>query len=189
MPAVLHEVEVVKLFEVLFFERAHELILLVAVKDHRMREFDERSPSYRHTGGKAGGNDLFRRTDERGSALFIGIFFEIDAGKKPLSHARLRRAFDEHQPARRLMHPALFEGEAHALVDIFDAFLVVLAQVHFGEDHMKRRGRVAHFPCDALPIPPVGGELIAGDDRPLPKSLLGQEHPRDPETVLHMLFR
>ena len=64
MPAVLHELEVVKLFKVLSFERAHELILLIAVKDHCMREFDERTPSYRHAGGKAGGNDLFRRTDE-----------------------------------------------------------------------------------------------------------------------------
>ena len=189
MSAVLHEVEVIELFELLPFERAHELVLLVPVKDHRVRELDERASPYRHTSGQAGGNDLLRRTDERRGALLVGIFLEVDAGEKALADARVRRTFDEHEPARRLVHPSLFERKAHIAVDGLDALFVVLAEVGLGQDHMKCRGRVAHFPCDALPIPPVGGKLIAGDDRPFAKSLGGQKHPRDPETIFHEPIR
>ena len=109
MPAVLHEIEVIELFELLPFERAHELVLLVPVKDHRVGELDERAPPYRHAGGQAGGNDLLRRTDERRGALLVGIFLEVDAGEKALADARVRRTFDKYEPARRLVHPALFE--------------------------------------------------------------------------------
>ena len=169
VPAVKHQVGIVKLCQLRFLlgERLNDRLLRVVNQHEDVRQLNGCALADLEPWRNAGNNRPLRRANQRGRSLGIVIRFKVEREDEPRAHHAADRACHQHKPLRLLFENALVEVLAHMRFDALDALRFTgLFQICFRQNQLQRRRCFADDSLGFLPVFRLGGELVAGDDRP-----------------------
>ena len=148
--------------------RLNEDLFVVVAEHQDVRQLDGRVAAHAHTRRDALNDSLFRRTDGGNGTGRIIISIQIDhADQSRTDGAVLQRALHIDKGILEGFKNALLQIFLHGLVDQRRVCgLLRRAELGLREDQIDGRRSALGVLTHALPICGVGGELVAGDDRP-----------------------
>ena len=169
--AVLHEVKVIELLELVLLlrDRLDEHMLMVVRQHQDVRQLDGRFAADAHARRNAFNDRALCGADGRNGAGGVVISIQIDhADEAAADGAVFQCALHINKRILQRAEDVGIEIFRHRAVDERRVrSLLRGTKLCLGQNKVDRRGRTLGMLPDTLPIGRVRGELIAGDDRPL----------------------
>ncbi len=168
--ASLHEVKIIELFQVVLLggNRLDEGLFLVVAEQEDVGQLQRRAPADPHAGRDALDDGFFRRPDGRRGVGGIVVGLKVYHAHQPLPDRPVfQGALHIDKAAGIALEQVLRTVLRHRFADGGNLRRFVGAvQFGLGENQVEGGGGVPGIAADPLPIFGLGGELVAGNDRP-----------------------
>ena len=174
MPAALHELKVVYGREggLFHLQTVQHTAFGIVHQKHHMACLQARPAPYSDTRGNALHHGLFRSADSGGRVAAVVVFLQVDhAHDAPANRSVLEFTLHIDKGRGKDVKDVLAEIAAHRGVDGLDTRVLIAAQLRLRKDDMISGRRLPRLLTHRVPVFRLGGELVAGDHRPVVQQL------------------